>query len=118
MQTNQTQTCPAGETVEPGEPGAQVEPLPPVIGRDAAGRRTAHDAGPVLPAQAGRVAVRALSPSVTCWSVEASVRPRTGAFLVGGGSNRRVKEHHISEPRINDRIRVPEVRLVGPNGEQ
>jgi hypothetical protein len=22
------------------------------------------------------------------------------------------------EPRINDRIRVPEVRLVGPNGEQ
>jgi translation initiation factor IF-3 len=28
------------------------------------------------------------------------------------------KEHHISEPRINDRIRVPEVRLVGPNGEQ
>jgi translation initiation factor IF-3 len=29
-----------------------------------------------------------------------------------------VKEHHITEPRINDRIRVPEVRLVGPNGEQ
>jgi translation initiation factor IF-3 len=25
---------------------------------------------------------------------------------------------NISEPRINDRIRVPEVRLVGPNGEQ
>ena len=23
-----------------------------------------------------------------------------------------------AEPRINDRIRVPEVRLVGPNGEQ
>ncbi|RKT77210.1 translation initiation factor 3 (bIF-3) [Terracoccus luteus] len=30
----------------------------------------------------------------------------------------RAKEHHISEPRINERIRVPEVRLVGPNGEQ
>ena len=29
-----------------------------------------------------------------------------------------MKEQHISEPRINDRIRVPEVRLVGPNGEQ
>lgn len=29
-----------------------------------------------------------------------------------------MKEHHITEPRINDRIRVPEVRLVGPNGEQ
>jgi translation initiation factor IF-3 len=28
------------------------------------------------------------------------------------------KEQHISEPRINDKIRVPEVRLVGPNGEQ
>ena len=32
--------------------------------------------------------------------------------------NERPKELHISEPRINDRIRVPEVRLVGPNGEQ
>ena len=29
-----------------------------------------------------------------------------------------MKEHHISDTRINDRIRVPEVRLVGPNGEQ
>jgi translation initiation factor IF-3 len=28
------------------------------------------------------------------------------------------EEQHITEPRINDRIRVPEVRLVGPNGEQ
>ncbi|WP_051681942.1 translation initiation factor IF-3 [Cellulomonas sp. HZM] len=34
-------------------------------------------------------------------------------------SRRRLpEEHHISEPRINDRIRVAEVRLVGPNGEQ
>jgi translation initiation factor IF-3 len=33
-------------------------------------------------------------------------------------SRRDPKEQHISEPRINDRIRVPEVRLVGPNGEQ
>ncbi|MEK7663528.1 MAG: translation initiation factor IF-3, partial [Actinomycetota bacterium] len=24
----------------------------------------------------------------------------------------------MSDPRTNDRIRVPEVRLVGPNGEQ
>jgi translation initiation factor IF-3 len=31
--------------------------------------------------------------------------------------NRR-QEQHISEPRINERIRVPEVRLVGPAGEQ
>lgn len=28
------------------------------------------------------------------------------------------EEQHISDPRINDRIRVPEVRLVGPGGEQ
>src|ERR671924_1606030 len=36
-------------------------------------------------------------------------------------TSRREKVHggHISvEPRINERIRVPEVRLVGPNGEQ
>src|SRR4051794_34285066 len=41
-----------------------------------------------------------------------------GAFLVCDGRHDVAKEHHISEPRINDRIRVPEVRLVGPNGEQ
>jgi len=29
-----------------------------------------------------------------------------------------MRSTHISEARINDRIRVPEVRLVGPNGEQ
>ncbi|MDO5049623.1 MAG: translation initiation factor IF-3 [Actinomycetaceae bacterium] len=28
------------------------------------------------------------------------------------------KEQLINEPRVNDRIRVPEVRLVGPEGEQ
>jgi len=30
----------------------------------------------------------------------------------------RLKELKISDPRINDRIRVPEVRLVGAAGEQ
>jgi translation initiation factor IF-3 len=30
----------------------------------------------------------------------------------------RRQELQITDPRINDRIRVPEVRLVGPNGEQ
>ena len=29
-----------------------------------------------------------------------------------------MKEQRISDPRTNDRIRVPEVRLVGPAGEQ
>ncbi|WP_432562756.1 translation initiation factor IF-3 [Kineococcus sp. SYSU DK003] len=37
---------------------------------------------------------------------------------MSGGPTTTTKELHISEPRINDRIRVPEVRLVGPNGEQ
>ena len=44
--------------------------------------------------------------------------PRAGAFLVPGGRYDDTEEHHISEPRINDRIRVAEVRLVGPEGEQ
>ena len=35
----------------------------------------------------------------------------------GGSSNSRGGPISV-EPRINDRIRVPEVRLVGPNGEQ
>lgn len=36
-----------------------------------------------------------------------------------GPTNRNDQGGHISsEPRINDRIRVPEVRLVGPEGEQ
>lgn len=45
-------------------------------------------------------------------------------MLGSGGLSRRrwspddVQESHISEPRINDRIRVSEVRLVGPAGEQ
>jgi translation initiation factor IF-3 len=38
---------------------------------------------------------------------------------VQGRDNRRSQGGHISvEPRINERIRVPEVRLVGPAGEQ
>jgi translation initiation factor IF-3 len=35
------------------------------------------------------------------------------------GEHSKIHGGHISvEPRINERIRVPEVRLVGPNGEQ
>lgn len=41
------------------------------------------------------------------------------AIAADGTRNPQTLEDHISnEPRINDRIRVPEVRLVGPNGEQ
>jgi translation initiation factor IF-3 len=58
-------------------------------------------------------------------SAEKAARRRAAVWL-GGSSGlrsvaprRRNKEIRIStETRINDRIRVPEVRLVGPNGEQ
>ena len=56
--------------------------------------------------------VRAASPGrgPRGWSRHARPGRPGGVKLTGG---------HISvEPRINERIRVPEVRLVGPNGEQ
>jgi translation initiation factor IF-3 len=47
------------------------------------------------------------------------VRPHDGGLLRPTAvASDDVEEHSISEPRINDRIRVPEVRLVGPAGEQ
>ncbi|MDQ1661573.1 MAG: translation initiation factor, partial [Blastococcus sp.] len=39
---------------------------------------------------------------------------RVGSVLLAVSS----RGEAITEPRINDRIRVPEVRLVGPEGEQ
>ncbi len=41
-----------------------------------------------------------------------------GIRLPKGWKPVRVEETRISDPRTNDRIRVPEVRLVGPSGEQ
>jgi len=49
---------------------------------------------------------------------EASTASAAEAFFVAGSSDAQFEEQNISEPRINDRIRVPEVRLVGPGGEQ
>ncbi|WP_245580376.1 translation initiation factor IF-3 [Arthrobacter castelli] len=47
------------------------------------------------------------------------LRQQLEAFFICWGDHFQSKqERHISEPRINDRIRVPEVRLVGPAGEQ
>ncbi|NVM95230.1 translation initiation factor IF-3 [Arthrobacter sp. AETb3-4] len=43
---------------------------------------------------------------------------RPSSFADGTHISLNQQELHISEPRINDRIRVPEVRLVGPAGEQ
>lgn len=42
----------------------------------------------------------------------------TASAFVPGRSSPTEREKRISDPRTNDRIRVPEVRLVGPNGEQ
>nr|WP_307858938.1 translation initiation factor IF-3 [Microbacterium esteraromaticum] len=44
------------------------------------------------------------------------MRPRRQQRL--GGRQPTSKELRISDPRTNERIRVPEVRLVGPAGEQ
>jgi len=50
----------------------------------------------------------------------ARAQPGRSPAVVGAGAGyRRSQGGHISvEPRINERIRVPEVRLVGPAGEQ
>jgi translation initiation factor IF-3 len=44
-------------------------------------------------------------------------RPAASCRSAGSPSAHK-EEKRISDPRTNDRIRVPEVRLVGPNGEQ
>ena len=41
-----------------------------------------------------------------------------GSYRRYGRTSAQQKEQRISDPRTNDRIRVPEVRLVGPAGEQ
>lgn len=46
------------------------------------------------------------------------MRRQSGAFLVVGAILDYLRSLNISDPRINERIRVPEVRLVGPAGEQ
>jgi translation initiation factor IF-3 len=57
--------------------------------------------------------MRAASPDAWPGRDGRSSRPRQA------GTERVAQGGHISvEPRINERIRVPEVRLVGPNGEQ
>jgi translation initiation factor IF-3 len=48
-------------------------------------------------------------------SSPAQMRGDRGGFLF---VPMHTKGIHISDPRTNDRIRVPQVRLVGPNGEQ
>ena len=47
-----------------------------------------------------------------------SIAPAIGGLLCLPGLDNNNRSFNISEPRINERIRVPEVRLVGPAGEQ
>jgi translation initiation factor IF-3 len=46
------------------------------------------------------------------------VKARRGISSFRARNQNTTKGFRISDPRTNDRIRVPEVRLVGPNGEQ
>ncbi|HKU29076.1 MAG TPA: translation initiation factor IF-3 [Arthrobacter sp.] len=47
------------------------------------------------------------------------MRQQLGAFSIcRWNTHHNTRSFDISEPRINERIRVPEVRLVGPAGEQ
>jgi translation initiation factor IF-3 len=68
-----------------------------------------------------RQGVRRPRPDRTVWPRRRVVR---GFSFSGEGPSRSVPKFEpqggpiSAEPRINDRIRVPEVRLVGPNGEQ
>jgi translation initiation factor IF-3 len=50
--------------------------------------------------------------------VEPPLSPERRPTVRGSRSIARSEETNISDPRTNDRIRVPEVRLVGPSGEQ
>jgi translation initiation factor IF-3 len=82
--------------------------LPPALDRRGSGSGPPHQVGPLPSAcRRGRRSVLRLP----------RVRVRE-PFPYATVTTDVVKEHHITEPRINDRIRVPEVRLVGPNGEQ
>src|SRR3954467_13211257 len=91
--------------------------LPPEPSAGPTSRVPVHDARPALrivvsfPRGGGRTG-RITAPCA---------RSAAGPLSFGGGPTRTrttVGGLISSEPRINDRIRVPEVRLVGPEGEQ
>jgi bacterial translation initiation factor 3 (bIF-3) len=94
--------------------GSKVDHIPPALA--APGYRVSHSArfrrvathveqGAELPA-----GVRVVRGGCV------SLPPAT--YPCRGGIHRTSEEFRISDPRTNDRIRVPEVRLVGPAGEQ
>jgi len=68
----------------------------------------------------GRIRARLCAVSACVGFGSSAVRRRPFALpgARGESTSPDLGEHISVEPRINDRIRVPEVRLVGPNGEQ
>ena len=84
-------------------------PLKRVIGGDAV-----VVVAPLSASLAGFSRVRAIRPrpgKSRVWSAEAAIGGTDGGDEAQGG-------HISTEARINERIRSPEVRLVGPKGEQ
>ena len=60
------------------------------------------------------MAPRGAAPIFEAFDCTSNWRPS----LFAGETHHNHRSFNISEPRINERIRVPEVRLVGPAGEQ
>src|SRR3954462_14184900 len=85
------------------------------------GTEQAESRLPPAPRTRGIVSSPAVRPATggQASSCRGPVRLRTKRHSACCSPTREVRGGLISvEPRINDRIRVPEVRLVGPNGEQ
>src|SRR5659263_741017 len=99
--------------------------------RSASSTRTMPTCSPLGPTRrTSATRIRSLMRGSVMWVllelVAGTTRYEEGPHLCPGRgpSSYRVvpatssRSTHITEPRINDRIRVAEVRLVGPNGEQ
>ena len=97
-------------------PDAQVESLPPRPDGSRSARADRADRDRVT-VRGARLVVRGRAVRRAVRSVGLRLCPG-GGLLRSGGRPTTPEENHISEPRINDRIRVAEVRLVGPAGEQ
>jgi translation initiation factor IF-3 len=92
------------------------------VGAPTAGQRTgalrgdAAQAVACVPGAVPVVAPHASRAGLSAFHGELREAPAPGWSRPGTRSD--VGGHISTEPRINDRIRVPEVRLVGPSGEQ
>jgi len=86
------------------------------VDASVAGSQLVHDGSRVAPSGAATAYRRWLGGRISEASRAHVARSLFSCAAVR--TDHATKEKHISEPRINDRIRVPEVRLVGPNGEQ